>query len=40
VVAATDLGANHRSRHALPILLIYLFLQRYVVDAFVRSGLK
>ncbi|MFT4028719.1 MAG: carbohydrate ABC transporter permease [Protaetiibacter sp.] len=24
----------------LPILLIYLFLQRYVVDAFVRSGLK
>ncbi|GAA4482486.1 carbohydrate ABC transporter permease [Rhodococcus olei] len=24
----------------LPIFLIYLFLQRYVVDAFVRSGLK
>lgn len=24
----------------LPILLIYIFLQRYVVDAFVRSGLK
>jgi ABC-type glycerol-3-phosphate transport system permease component len=24
----------------LPILLIYLFLQRYVVDAFVRSGLR
>ncbi|WP_158373332.1 carbohydrate ABC transporter permease [Cellulosimicrobium cellulans] len=24
----------------VPILLIYLFLQRYVVDAFVRSGLK
>ena len=24
----------------LPILLIYVFLQRYVVDAFVRSGLK
>ncbi|WP_201774332.1 carbohydrate ABC transporter permease [Demequina flava] len=25
---------------ALPILLLYLFLQRYIVDAFVRSGLK
>ncbi|RGE19222.1 carbohydrate ABC transporter permease [Leucobacter sp. wl10] len=24
----------------LPIFLVYLFLQRYVVDAFVRSGLK
>jgi len=24
----------------LPIFLIYIFLQRYVVDAFVRSGLK
>ena len=24
----------------LPVLLIYIFLQRYVVDAFVRSGLK
>jgi ABC-type glycerol-3-phosphate transport system permease component len=24
----------------VPILLIYLFLQRYVVDAFVRSGLR
>lgn len=24
----------------IPVLLIYLFLQRYVVDAFVRSGLK
>ncbi|EOM77265.1 ABC sugar transporter [Rhodococcus rhodnii LMG 5362] len=24
----------------LPIFLIYIFLQRHVVDAFVRSGLK
>jgi len=24
----------------VPVLLIYVFLQRYVVDAFVRSGLK
>jgi multiple sugar transport system permease protein/sn-glycerol 3-phosphate transport system permease protein len=24
----------------IPVLLIYIFLQRYVVDAFVRSGLK
>ena len=24
----------------LPIFLIYIFLQRYVVDAVVRSGLK
>jgi sn-glycerol 3-phosphate transport system permease protein len=24
----------------LPIFLIYVLLQRYVVDAFVRSGLK
>lgn len=24
----------------IPVLLIYIFRQRYVVDAFVRSGLK
>lgn len=24
----------------LPVLLVYVFLQRYVVDAFIRSGLK
>jgi ABC-type glycerol-3-phosphate transport system permease component len=40
--AGNDWGATMAAAGmaTLPVLLIYVFLQRYVVDAFVRSGLK